>query len=70
MNTLDKLRLFHGQCYQIDDSPFQTYHTDSASRCDIVRRSTDIAALKDAVDLVTVTVRAAIQRRIRQLEKA
>lgn len=71
MSTLDPLRLFHGPCYQISDRPpFQTYHTDSASRCAIVKRSTDIAALKDAVDLVSVTVRKAIQIRIRQLEKA
>lgn len=71
MNNLDYLRIFHGPRYEIaTGKSFQTYYNDTASRCDIVKRSTDIAALKDAVDRVSVTVRKAIQIRIRQLEKA
>lgn len=71
MSTLDPLRLFHGPRYDLSDGrPLQTYYTDAASRCEIVRKSEDLAALKDAVDLVSTTVRAAIQRRIRVLEKA
>lgn len=71
MSTLDPLRLFHGPRYDMGDrGMLQTYHTDAASRCAIVKQSEDIAALRDAVDLVGTTVRAAIQRRIMVLEKA
>lgn len=71
MSAIDPLRLFHGPRYQVgDERPFQTYHTDAASRVDIVGKSNDMAALRDAVDLVSVTVCQAILRRIRKLEKS
>lgn len=70
MSAIDPLRLFHGPCYQVGDKQFQTYATDAASRVDIVRKSNDIEALLDAVDLVSVSVRKAILRRIRKLEKS
>lgn len=71
MSTLDPLRLFHGPRYERSSGePFQTYYTDAASRCAIVKKSDDRAALEDAYDVVSVSVRAAIARRIRQLEKS
>jgi hypothetical protein len=70
MSTLDPLRLFHGPRYDLPSGPLQTYHDSAAERCEIVRKATDVDALKDALDLVQTTVRVAIQRRIRKLETA
>lgn len=61
MSALDPLRLFHGPRYGVEGKrTYQIYYADAESRVDIVRKSNDIAALRDAVDMVSATVRKAI----------
>ena len=44
-----KLRLFKGPLYETGHGPLQTYCADAAGRLDIVKKSTDRAALEDAL---------------------
>jgi hypothetical protein len=65
----DKLRLFRGPHYDTPHGPLQTYHCTAGDRVDIVKASSDVLALKDALaspDLQK-SVSDAINRRLRQL---
>ena len=62
----DLLRLFKGPTYE--GHP-QTYHCCAADRVDIVKKSTDRAALEDALHVPDLqkSVADAIRRRLRKL---
>ena len=70
MNQPDPLRLFKAALYETRSGSLQTYVNSSAERVDIVKRSTDRAALEDAIGAPDLqkTVICAIQRRIKQLD--
>ena len=70
MNQPEPLRLFKAALYETPRGPLQTYVNASAERVDIVKRSTDRAALQDALGALDLqkTVACAIQRRIKQLD--
>jgi hypothetical protein len=70
MNQPDPLRLFKAALYETGSGSLQTYVNSSAERVDIVKRSTDRAAMESALrwpDLQK-TVAGAIKRRIKQLD--
>lgn len=72
MSASDLLRLFAGPRYEMESGPLQTYNCTAADRIDCAMASTDRAALEDAMCLpgLQKSVRGAIERRIRQLDKA
>lgn len=65
----DKLRLFAGPVYDTRNGPLQTYCADAAGRLDIVKKSTDRAALEAALRVPDMqkSVADAIKRRLRNL---
>ena len=65
----DLLRLFKGPLYHAKGGPLQTYHCTAGDRVDIVKRSTDRAALEDALRVPDMhkSVADAIKRRLRNL---
>lgn len=65
----DDLRLFKGPLYETGHGPLQTYHRSASDRVDIVKHSTDRAALEDALRVPDLqkTVADAIHRRLRKL---
>lgn len=70
MKQPEPLRLFSAALYETPRGPLQTYVNSSAERVDIVKRSTDRAALEDAISApyLQKTVICAIQRRLKQLD--
>jgi hypothetical protein len=63
------MRLFKGPCYDTPRGPLQTYHVTAGDRVDIVKASTDRAALEDAMRIPDLqkSVADAITRRLKQL---
>lgn len=63
------LRLFKGPLYETGHGPLQTYCADAAGRLDIVKKSTDRAALEDALRApgLQKSVADAIRRRLKKL---
>lgn len=63
------LRLFKGPLYDTPHGPRQTYHITAGDRVDIVKRSTDRAALEDALRVPDMqkSVADAIRRRLNKL---
>ena len=64
-----KLRLFKGPLYDTGHGPLQTYHCTAGDRVDIVKHSTDRAAMEDALRVpgLQKSVADAITRRLRKL---
>lgn len=64
-----KLRLFKGPLYDTPRGQLQTYCADAAGRVDIVNKSTDRAALEDALRVPDMqkSVADAIRRRLKKL---
>ena len=65
----DNLRLFKGPLYDTPSGPLQTYCCAANERIEVVRHSTDRAALEDALrvpDLQKI-VADAIRRRLKKL---
>lgn len=72
--AVNKSRLFWSKSIVIDGIQVQTQVTDLVGRLRRVRECTDIAMLRDAASMERLylqgTVRKAIERRIRRLERA
>ena len=69
MSYADLQRLFKGPLYDTPRGPLQTYHCTAGDRIDIVKHSTDRAALEDALRVPDLqkSVADAIHRRLRNL---
>lgn len=64
--------LFAGSVYLIDGKPFQSYHCAADDRLRCVANCTDVATLRAALGAegLQKSVRDAIERKIRRLERA